>query len=297
MRNLIKKILKEEDFSGWVNVKIDNQIQKRIKRMMNGLGFGDGKLEQKIYFLEDPINNNEGRGIKASISGLIILQSLKEIKDNFNATSGGFLFESFIAGLLGGDVIKGNKSSDIVDVDGKYYQLKLYDKGSGYIKETRVVDGKTPDYYVVGVKDGTNIDLYIMLYVDFLEYAIGDDEFVKIERTPKTMVDIDGNEIETYGSFGDKARMTIKEFVSNSHHMGTMKLGEIESMSKAVNAEIMPDIKALWEEISQLHFNIESIVTGVSPSEEQIDSETAAFQALENTSRIDTIINRIYSDF
>ncbi len=57
MRDIISKILKEDlsDFSGWVNVKIDNELNKRIEAAnaaQNNTRQLDSKIEELRSFFK-----------------------------------------------------------------------------------------------------------------------------------------------------------------------------------------------------------------------------------------------------
>jgi hypothetical protein len=57
---------------------------------------------------------------------IMLLHYLNEIKDFFNPSAAGFLFESFIAGLIPKSfVADDNGIADIV-AEGRKYQIKLY---------------------------------------------------------------------------------------------------------------------------------------------------------------------------
>jgi len=139
MKDIILKILKEEDFknldkfSGWVNVKIDNELNLRIGRLITGLGFRGGDIKNKIKFLSNPVHGrlkpgeSIGQALNRKITAMMLLQYLKELKTLFNSSSAGFLFESFIAGLLGGKQIPGTGAIDVIRGTEKY-QIKLYQK-------------------------------------------------------------------------------------------------------------------------------------------------------------------------
>ena len=85
------------------------------------------------------INDNKV-SVQSKISIITILQYLKEIRNHFNPSSSGFLLEGFLATLIHGEIIKGNRPADIktsynqLDAvrfkstggPGTTYQIKLY---------------------------------------------------------------------------------------------------------------------------------------------------------------------------
>lgn len=302
MKDLIKRILKEaaeqpvnppndeqeidnqedgEDrLTGWVNVKIDKEVRIRVERLMEGLGFSHGELEAKMEFLSDPINFNYteeslGQNIRAKITAIIVLEYLREIRKNFHATSAGFLFESFMAGLIGGSEEKGNRAIDIRDNEGNGYQLKLYGMNTSIpVISEREFQVDPPDYIIVGLKLGDNpggdIDVRYMDYIDFFENC-------------------------TLNSVG-KLHMPSGRFRRLSTSLGVLPLNNLLNLSQQISEDLMSDVGGLWETISQLHYNVESMITGIDEQGNVKKIESSAEQALNNTKQIDSMIYKIFSD-
>ena len=113
-------IMKFENFKnvpdGWVNIKIDDQLFIRMDRYVNTLDDLVGNeniydLYKKIEVLSniDKYINDNKVSVQSKISIITILQYLKEIKNYFNPSSSGFLLEGFLATLIHGKIIKGNR--------------------------------------------------------------------------------------------------------------------------------------------------------------------------------------------
>lgn len=286
VNNNVNKLLKEEDatFEGWVNVKIDDQVKDRVETLMHGLGFGDGNLEEKLDFLSNPLSfdfgDSLGETIRSKISAVIILQYLNEIKNRFHPASSGFLFESFMAGLLGGRVETGNRAIDVFDDEEYGYQLKFYADSDG--KQLKALpykedeDGnplvELPHWIIVGLKSGGgDISIYIMDYFDFYEKLRPNKEGVLY--------------------------MNIGDFKREGELIGYLRLSEIEQLSRQINENLMSSVTSLWENISQLHFNVESMLTGVDNSGNKVSAIESAVKALNNTSEIDSTIDMIHTEF
>ena len=74
-------------------------------------------------------DKSAGSKIKTVFSFLVFYKTLTKIISNFNASSAGFSFESFLATLLGGQQIPAAGAStiaDFTDADGEKISLKLY---------------------------------------------------------------------------------------------------------------------------------------------------------------------------
>lgn len=102
--------------------------------------------------------------ISAVLSYLVFYKTLTQILTNFNASSAGFSFESFLAVLLKGRQIPTgqNTIADLTDADGTPISLKLYKEGSvevgGSYKDLAKDLAKGPMQYIVCMKDIEAID-------------------------------------------------------------------------------------------------------------------------------------------
>ena len=159
--------------TGWVNVKIDMEIFKRVKRYSSGLGSVKRGHTSFISKLEDLNSINfikkRKRSIKSiqrEMSVIMLLHYIEEIKSFFTPSAAGFLFESFIAGLIpNAKVISDNSAADIVS-DGRGYQVKTLDAHNNPSVEfiMRDIDGVKQflDHYVVCFKYADRIEIYVL---------------------------------------------------------------------------------------------------------------------------------------
>ena len=79
-----------------------NETRKEMDKFFRAIG-GGASVSGKIKFLEDlqkPETNI--RSPRRIISILILLESLSAVMNSFGSSSAGFVFEGFLAGLLGG---------------------------------------------------------------------------------------------------------------------------------------------------------------------------------------------------
>lgn len=127
---------------GWASLNSnDRGTAAKRSQLEQFLGTVEGSdMRQKIKdlnrFLNDPaeIDKYTGQGasdsekIARTLSYLVFFKTLTEIITNFNASSAGFSFESFLAVLLGGgQIATGNKTiADLTDENGVPISLKLY---------------------------------------------------------------------------------------------------------------------------------------------------------------------------
>ena len=115
----------------------------------------DEALVQKLS-LDEKTSNNK---ISAVLSYLVFYKTLTQIITNFNASSAGFSFESFLAVLLGGQQVPTNSNTiaDLTTSSGTPISLKLYKEdtievGGSYRDLVRDLIGKPFMQYVVCAK-------------------------------------------------------------------------------------------------------------------------------------------------
>jgi hypothetical protein len=176
-------IIKFENFKssvpeGWVNVKIDRQLELRLKsyvKVLDDYLISTGRMNMyqkhdlflKIDALSD-INNDllsDRASIQTKLSIVTLLQYLREIRRNFNASTSGFLLEFFIASLIGakvkGDFSKSDLTHKVLDVGKLKYQIKFYDEKNPAEIDWPEDFRKRCDYYVIALKREDNIVISI----------------------------------------------------------------------------------------------------------------------------------------
>ena len=181
MKDLIKQLLREGTFG---DTSVDRNIDERIFRMMGALDAKGNDLGENLRFLTNPTEYVGSDDVKKCIAAITLLQTLQQLIQEFDGASAGFLFESFIAGLMGGRVIEGNKPSDIIlpgakegkggIMADKFYQTKLYGGTGGDIRLANWFNPeKTGEYtrsdvIIFGLKGDKQVTVYKM---DVEEYV------------------------------------------------------------------------------------------------------------------------------
>ena len=177
--------------TGWVNVKVDMEVIKRVRRYSTGLVNPDKVSDNshdafisKLKSLSEisnkdkniVINNIDRSEIQKQMSAIILLHYVNEIKTFFTPSTSGLLFESFLGGLIPfAKVTEDNGKADIsVPNPGRKnidYQVKLYSENSsnvgialnGLVDEGEVSahpNREIPlDYYLICIKRGDMIDI------------------------------------------------------------------------------------------------------------------------------------------
>lgn len=294
--------------TGWVNVKIDREVVKKVERFSNRLSNASDieGLREKLNKLKNPLskvifrNDDFTSQIQQKISSLLLLKYLEEIKEKFNATSGGFLFESFIAGLLGGNVPDDNSKVDIVSKDGrKTFQVKLVDWMSdsgnirlfppvsievlenGVLKKKRVSKNHLLtwqnrndksikeqklfcDFYLIGLKQNNKIYIYILNTKTTLgKYLINSGISLSKLRDEVTK-----------GSRG-------KEGVYFE-----LNLADLEDKIQKVSDDLKETLNSIWINLSEIEYNVETITTGQDKKGQTIDWNTCDDIFIDSSRRL-----------
>lgn len=168
--------------TGWVNVKVDMEIVKRVRRYASGIGenakysnhktFNEKLKEfQRMSSIRRKDTSSLNRSkIQAEMSVIILLHYINEIKDFFHPSSSGFLFESFLAGLIPEARVKDdNTSADLISLNERY-QIKFLDSNATYVEvvkdikkvNNRIESSEYLEYYVIGLKYSDKIEIYII---------------------------------------------------------------------------------------------------------------------------------------
>jgi hypothetical protein len=284
MKDLIRQVLREQTFDytpeiGRVDVSGD--FSGKITNLISALGISGG-LKEKLDFLknitEDGITNIKNP--QKQLSAIILLQYLKFIRINNNPQVAGFAFENYLAGLLGGRVITGDKAVDVEDANGIGYQVKFYmstNTSAITVKESHD-DADEVNQFVLAVKDvsGSDVEIYIMGRKAFddlslievkIRYKNGEEQIVKKPKInlPEEIKDA----LENKNNGGDFEIIDVKNkglsttrFKSNSDkHL--LPLDGIEGATKSLGDGILTKIKELYDELGQLENFVDAISVGV----------------------------------
>ena len=264
IRNLIRQVLKEEtdfkkQYPGWVNINVNTiGLKSRIERFTKSFGLGKGKLPEKLDMISNPPNNIVR--LQEAMASIIILEHIKELRDNFNAATSGFLFEEVIAGLLPGETTGGVKTdfnkTDVIGYDGTKYQIKLY-AGTGYVKvnywkpdDKKVIKNpdlmkENPDFIIFAMKQGNVIEIFQISFVEYKEYTL-------------------------------KSGLSLSAMKSISDPIGTLDTSKIDQTVKELLEETYESFSNLFKTVSDLEANLEGMITGVTEGGEKVNIRSGA---------------------
>jgi len=253
--------------SGWVNVKIDNELSIRVSRYVKNLDKllptrHRANLYEKIKKLGTitSIVGDSKVSMQTKIGIITLLQYLREIKTQFNASSGGFLLESFLAGLIYGkleetgrgvaDLINDDRSI-VYDVD-KYelkYQIKFYSTGSSI----KVNMKETCDYYVIALKSGQNVSVNILdgknmndpSYIGYFATKIhGTDNFIREDSKGQHLI-INSSKLSQHPF---KVQLSLDNIDENIEKIGN---------------DVKKCITDVYDAVSELNYDVDAVITGI----------------------------------
>ena len=254
--------------TGWVNVKVDMEVLKRVRRYALSLGNnnrGHQSFISKLKDMEEISSRNPDevthRGapkkrdtIQKEMSVIILLHYINEIKDFFTPGSAGFIFESFLAGLIpNSKVIDDNGSADIIAGNYKY-QIKLYSNTSKYISANFKQHN---DYYVICVKNPQDIEIFI------------------VNNSPRVVNNV-MNLVKVSTGFKLDSLRTV-----DGVERVTLSLSRIEEKIESIGMGLKSSLDSLYGELSKFQYNVETIITGVNDKGEVIND--VQFNTLENS--------------
>ena len=251
--------------TGWVNVKIDMEVVKRVRRYSKNLGTntkGFNSFMDKIKDLQRmssgvKLRSRSRETIQKELSVIILLHYINEIKDFFSPGSSGSLFESFIAGMIPNAQVRDDNSAIDVTAEGKNYQLKLYDS----LTENVPINASNDlDYLLIGLKYPNKIVLFVL----------GGEgcNWIDFTRTTDS-----GSRVSVRGIMNSP---DVPRF--------TFEISNIEEKIKNIARGLKESLDDLYSELSQFQYNVESIVSGVDKEGNVLDD--TAFATAENESQI-----------
>ena len=284
--------------TGWVNVKIDMEIVKRVKRYAKSLGtntkshqsFIDKLLEFEKFSTqkrEDKYISRLKRGtIQKEMSCILLLHYINEIKDFFNPSQSGFLFESFIAGLIPDSRIKEDNSPVDIRTSHDRYQLKLLDWKSKYVEVTMDNDlarSRYLEHYMIALK-----------YIDRIELLIIDGvELEKRAADGKLSGIVTGGgrfKIDVLTNLKDDS--LLKKFI--------IDLTDIDGRIQNLGENLKMSLSNLYEELSKFQYNVETIITGINEKgqvvKDQSQFDVYHLKAEDNIKRLAEHLSNLVAD-
>jgi len=301
--------------TGWVNVKVDMEVIKRVRRYSAGLvnpdKISDNSHEaftSKLKVLSEISNrdknstsNNIGRSeVQKQMSAIILLHYVNEIKTFFTPSTSGLLFESFLGGLIPyAKVTEDNGKADIsVPIPGGSieYQVKLYSENASNVdiafkdklpagQPSIYPNGENPlDYYLICVKNGDKIDIYLLDSDRDSPYYYSKFRSGKGKGDKRII-------IETSQTFSLSELKTKSSSIPGLKY--TLNLSDLEGKINVIGKSIKTNLDFLYKQLSEFQYNVETIITGVDEKSKKvieddkfIDISTKAGKNLEEMTNV-----------
>lgn len=267
-------------------------------------------LYKKIEMLSnvDKHIQNNNVDIQTKISIITLLQYLNEIKEQFNPSTSGFLLEGFLATLIHGVKIGDYGASDISSsyseldavqfetesgrgVKKLDYQIKLY-KNKGNIK----INWKNKcDFYVICLK---NEDKTIDVHILSINPLDRDSYIGNYLVVPRGMTDADY--ILALDDITDHVNLNTNKLYTKKHKF-LIKLdvasSTIERLISSCGDDIKRSIDKVYTSLSELHYDVDSLVTGYDKNKRKITVDLAKSNADLTIDRITTDITDLRGNF
>jgi hypothetical protein len=292
--------------TGWVNVKIDMEIVKRVRRYSTGLGNNRPGFDNFLFKISEfqelskakreqkYIKRIKKNKIQREMSVIVLLHHLNEIKDFFTPSQSGFLFESFIAGLIPNAKVNDDNSSADVVAGNDQYQIKLYKESSG-ITVTQA-NGRLLDYYIIGIKHIDRIEIITINSRDIQNDIIIAQEEKKIITKGGGAIDEETGKIirKAIPCFSlPNLRKEAKQTQNNTVKIFNIDLNNIEERILNLGEDLKMAIEYLYDEISSFQYNIEALITGRDQNGKRADFDKHYDDAGKNVTNLKTYLDDI----
>jgi hypothetical protein len=284
--------------TGWVNVKIDMEVIKRVRRYSSSLGYtgNDNSAAFTIFrnklkeFVKISGEQNVGLGktrrttktIQKDMAVIMLLHYLNEIKDFFTPSSAGFLFESFISGLIPRSIIVGDNGVADVRADERDYQIKLYkDKGNVDIIKRKITtigeDGENIvtsyflDYYVIAFKSVNKVDIFIFNKREIENYIIKGIDYYEDSVVNTIGRGLGNRKLKT--SLNLSLINLNKATLKTSNNYFELHLNNIEGRIDNIAKGLKNSLDNLYNSLSKFQYNVETIITGIDEDGNLLDGQ------------------------
>jgi len=245
--------------TGWVNTKIDMEVIKKVRRYSRGLGQLPGRegFARKLDELQRISTDRIAKGkkqrniIQKEMSVIMLLHYINEIKNFFTPSASGFLFESFLGGMIKNSrVIEDNSKADIW-ADGESWQIKLYDGVSASGMPVAYMSPGVPvDHFVIALKFADRIEIALLK---------GQEQF-------KDDALYYAKYVTAGGSF------SLAKLLACPLKYSIELLG-IEQRISSIAEGLKESIEDIYSDLSVFQYNIESIITGVDEKGKLINED------------------------
>jgi len=271
----------------------DRQIIEMFTSKIKGSTLAEKISSLNSFASECDENCAAQKDVSEILANLVFLDSLSSVIYDFNDKSGGFLFESILAALIGGNAkqieTKGGRDqevTDIVDDQGRPISLKFFfSEASQYVGASRknlkksIKDSGEPMTYIVAVKNRKSKSDNNVMSIDFYEFTVGDVDIG---------IDGDFDEWDVGKNWENKYGLKLSKVARSQYHLGNLNLGgSRESLHKIAQryADRMGNVLLeIYDQIDKLSGNVNKYFLESPDSKESALKARANAEALKKES-------------
>ena len=251
--------------TGWVNTKVDMEIIKRVRRYSSNIGLKRGdshkifmsKLEELHSINELTHRKRNIKNIQREMSLIMLLHYIDEIKGFFEPSSTGFLFESFMAGLMKNAMVNSDNGRADVISEGKEYQVKCLTGGGS--PSTEMV---LKPVEVNGVTELKYLDHYILCFKfpDRVEVFVIDGDPTSPNYCDKFKT---GDTIKTTSSGKSSKNVSYSKLTTRGMKPYIFDILSIDDKIDIISKGLKDTLGSLYNQLSIFQYNVETIISGV----------------------------------
>jgi len=310
--------------TGWVNVKIDMEVIKRVRRYSSSLGDMSDDNRGAFYIFRSKLkefvrisgaqnistnvkNRRTTKTIQKDMAVIMLLHYLNEIKDFFTPSSAGFLFESFIAGLIPRSIIVGDNGIADVNADGNDYQIKLYKEKANVdiIKREVITKGRNGakvvtnhflDYYIISFKSINKVEIFIFNKREIENYIIKGLDYYKPEEVDNNTIGRGRGTKKLKTSLNLSLLNDSKLLLKESNNYFELNLNNIDGRINNIATGLKDSLDNLYTSLSKFQYSVETIITGIDENGNLLDGPEFSghySNAINNLSYMTTELNTL----
>jgi hypothetical protein len=129
------------------------------------------------------------------------------------------------------------------------------------------------DFYVICLKDGDKIEVHILNGKDINDEHFIGGKYAVVDRITGTTNKMDGN---------TPIVIINTNKLRNNNLVRKLNVGNIDQLIKSCGDSVQDSIRRVYDSLSELHFDIDTLVTGVDKNRERIGIDAAKSKA-DNT--------------
>jgi|11BtaG_2_1085332.scaffolds.fasta_scaffold00938_10 hypothetical protein len=247
-------------------------IESFTAKIAPGLAL-QAKIESLNKFASDCDSNCiKNLPVNQILANLVFLDCLASVIEDFNPSTGGFLFESLIAALIGGkaEQIKsaGGKDTpavDVVDNKGDQWSLKFFfHDGSKYVKQSynkleNAVE-KSPVNYLIGLKNRESKGGQV-LAIDFYKFEINSENIINFKpKGGETQINIPLSLIVNPDSKEEYEMLNLNPVKYATLNFGSKK--QLKTIAEKYTVKLGNTMHEIYQQLELLNNNVNKYYLG-----------------------------------